>query len=115
MNLIAITPRATRYNMAARVVYRGEGQAAWQEGQVINVSRTGVLFEPKGAEVPLSAAIEFVIDLPGAGHRGHPRVQCHGHVVRSAGTATATAVAATIDAYEFLCPGITSAQEGSGL
>ena len=90
-------------------MYRVEGDEAWQEGQALNVSRTGVLFQPHGGVLPRSAAIEFVLELPSHGIRRHARVQCRGRVARYSGEApTPAAVAATIDTYRFLDPGVTT-------
>ena len=109
MNLIATTPRATRYDLRTRVVYRAEGGEAWQEGQALNVSRTGVLFQPYGEVLPQAAAIEFVLELPSHGVRRHAQVQCRGRVARYSGeTPTQAAIAATIDTYRFLDPGVAS-------
>ena len=106
MNLIATTPRATRYDLRTRVVYRRKGDEAWQEGQALNVSRTGVLFTPYGEGLPPATAIEFVLELPSHGIRRHARVQCRGRVARCCSETVQTAMAATIDTYQFLDPGV---------
>lgn len=109
MNLIATTPRATRYDLRTRVVYRREGEETWQEGQAVNVSRTGVLFQPLGQALPLATAVEFVIELPSHGIRRHARIQCRGRIARCCGEeATPAAIAATIDNYRFLDPGVVT-------
>ncbi|RPJ71613.1 MAG: PilZ domain-containing protein [Acidobacteria bacterium] len=106
MNVIATTPRATRYDLRTRVVYRREGDEAWQEGQAVNVSRTGLLFRPSAEGLLPATAIEFVLELPSPGIHRHPaRVQCRGRVARCCQEAfTPAAVAATIDTYRFLDP-----------
>jgi len=109
MNLIATTPRATRYDLRTRVVYRREGDDTWQEGQAVNVSRTGVLFQPHGEGLPLATAVEFVLELPSHGIRRHARVQCRGRIARCCREeASPPAIAATIDNYRFLDPGVAA-------
>jgi hypothetical protein len=108
MNVIATTPRATRYDLRTRVVYRREGEEAWQEGQAVNVSRTGVLFQPRGQGLPLATAVEFVLELPSQGIRRRARIQCRGRIARCCGeTSSPAMIAATIDNYRFLDPATT--------
>ena len=104
MTLIATTPRAPRYALQTRVVYRREGDEAWQEGRAVNVSRSGVLFQPHGMSPPRAAVIEFVLELPSVSPHGHARVACRGRVARCSSGPVLPAVAATIDSYRFLDP-----------
>jgi hypothetical protein len=104
MQQLADQPRATRYAMAAPVVFRRVGADDWLAGRTVNVSRTGVLFEAVPPAPPAATRIEFILLLPSLGLPGRSRVQCQGQVVRNfdAPKGGASAIAATIDAYDFL-------------
>jgi hypothetical protein len=104
MNVLATTPRATRYDLQTRILYRAPGEERWQEGQAVNVSRTGVLFTPLGVVLPPHADIEFVLELPTGACRRHTRIACRGLVARCG---QAGAIAATITSYSFLDPNLT--------
>jgi len=104
MRPLADTPRATRYDMSAPLMYRCLGDDPWRRGRTENISRSGVLFQ---AAVPILAAstrIEFIVKLPDLEPPGGSWVQCRGQVVRHCGAAAegACAMAATIEAYDFL-------------
>jgi hypothetical protein len=93
-----------RYELSARLVYRCVGEMEWREGRTANVSRSGVLFEAALPVLPAETGIEFALMLPGAEVPEGAWVRCRGRVVRH-GVAPAEgwcAMAATIDAYEFL-------------
>ncbi len=111
MQQLADRPRATRYEMSAPLVYRTVGGGDWIAGRTVNVSRTGVLFHGSDPALPAATRIEFVLLLPSLGLPGSPRVQCQGQIVRQchAPIEGQCAMAATIDAYDFL--GV-SPQEG---
>lgn len=100
-------PRATRYPLSTPVLYRLAGAAEWQEGRTVNVSRTGVLFETPTA-LEADTRVEFILLLPSLGLPGRSRVQCQGRIVRRVAqpSDTGCALAATIDAYDFL--GVTA-------
>jgi hypothetical protein len=104
MEQFADAPRATRYEMSAPLVYRCFGGGDWLSGRTVNVSRSGVLFQAAGPVLAAATRIEFILMLPSLGLPGSARVQCQGQIVRySSGPADgACAMAATIDAYDFL-------------
>jgi hypothetical protein len=103
MQLLADGPRATRYAMSAPLVYRCVGEGSWLAGRTVNVSRTGVLFQAVPPALPAATRIEFILALPSLGLPGASRVQCQGRIVRHcAPTESECAMAATIDAYDFL-------------
>jgi hypothetical protein len=97
-------PRATRYEMSAPLMYRRLGEDTWCRGRTENISRNGVLFHVAVPGLPTSTGIEFIVKLPDLEPPGGSWVHCRGHVVRHCGpTAEGTcALAATIDAYDFL-------------
>lgn len=107
MEHLADRPRATRYEMSARLVFRSVGDEEWRRGRTRNISRSGVLFQTAVPALPVATRIEFILVLPDAGPSGGSRVQCGGQVVRHGSRAADgdCAMAATIDAYDFLGAG----------
>ena len=103
MQQLADSPRAPRYEMSTPLVYRCIG-GSWNEGRTVNVSRTGVLFQAVPPVLPAATRIEFILTLPSLGLPGSSRVQCRGRVVRNCRSPNEgeCAIAATIDAYDFL-------------
>ena len=104
MRPLADTPRATRYDMSAPLMYRCLGDDPWRRGRTKNISRSGVLFQVAVPVLPASTRIEFIVKLPDLEPPGGSWVQCQGQVVRHCGAAAegACAMAATIEAYDFL-------------
>jgi hypothetical protein len=90
--------------MSASLVHRSLDGGSWLAGRAVNVSRTGVLFQAVQPPLPAGTKIEFILALPSLGLPGTCRVQCQGHVVRHCGSPREgeCAMAATIDAYDFL-------------
>ena len=103
-------PRAARYEMSAPVMYRQVGQSSWHEGRTLNVSSSGVLFTCPAPALEPGTRVEILLVLPNPGLRDQPRVHCRGAIVRHERrrAGTACAVAATIDAYDFI-----AAREGA--
>ena len=94
--------QSNRYPIAARMVFRGQGELPWRVGEIINVSRTGVLFRADGELPGQDASLDFILTLPVSCDALPPRVRCWGHVVRIApGTLAggSHAVAVSIDGY----------------
>ena len=94
--------QATRYPIAARMLFRGQGESPWRVGESINVSRSGVLFRADGALPGQDASLDFILTLPVSCDALATRVRCRGHVVRIApGTLAGRshAVAVSIDGY----------------
>jgi hypothetical protein len=104
MQYLADKPRATRYEMSAPLMYRCLGEDQWCRGRTENISRSGVLFQVAVPVPPASTRIEFIVKLPDLDPPGGSWVQCRGQVVRhcDATAEGAGAMAATIDAYDFL-------------
>jgi hypothetical protein len=102
--VVADRIRATRYEMSAPLVYRTVGGGSWLAGRTVNVSRSGVLFQAVPPVLPAATRIEFILMLPSLGLPGSARVQCQGQIVRHCvgPKEGACAMAATIDAYDFL-------------
>ena len=90
--------------MSASMMYRRVGDEDWLTGRTVNVSRSGVLFKAAPPVIPASTRVEFILLLPSLGLPGDSRVQCRGQVVRRCDEPAggACAMAATIDAYDFL-------------
>jgi hypothetical protein len=77
----------------------------------------GVLFQIAVPVLPASAGIEFIVTLPNLEPPGGSWLQCSGQVVRHCGATVegACAMAATIDAYDFLGIAPDGLPEGSAL
>jgi hypothetical protein len=104
MQSMSDSPRATRYEVSAPLVYRCVGDDSWVTGLTVNVSRTGVLFRAPRPSAVAATRIEFILLLPSLGLPGRSRVQCQGRIVRhdAASSVDECVLAATIDAYDFL-------------
>ena len=102
--LSSICARAPRYTPEGAVKYRRDGQdREWLHGRLMNVSRTGALFETASSAVPASAALEFVLRLSIPGVSAKARIRCLGRVVRCReGPEGQWAVATTIEQSELL-------------
>jgi hypothetical protein len=97
-------PRARRFPLHVPVRFRPPCEAGWREGHAINISHTGVLFEPNGPVPMLDEPLEFCLQLsaltPDAAD-----VACVGRIVRMAGRGEGSiepSVASTIVSYWFL-------------
>jgi hypothetical protein len=96
--------RAQRFAIRLSVRYRPEGRVEWYEGQIDNISESGVLFE---TERPLAVhtPIEFVFLLPATiRDELSAEVVCRGRIVRTVSTSEEhdmPGVAATIASYRF--------------
>jgi PilZ domain len=95
--------RARRFPLPLPLRYRSIGGTQWRDGQVENISRSGVLFRADhllAVDTPLE--ISFVLPV---GDR--PGVVCRGRVVRTvppSADAAPPGLAATIASYHFLRP-----------
>ena len=97
--------RARRFSLASAIQFRPLEEMTWQEGQVENVSRSGILFR---APQPLSVhtPIEMRFDLPAEmdGEMG-AHVTCVGEIVRvvpAAGPQRPPQLGARIFDYRFV-------------
>ncbi len=99
--------RANRFPIAARLEFRPSGNADWIDGQVENVSRSGILFRATRV-LPLYTAIEmrFPLAVMGGGEAAsgsEASVYCRGRVVRhSASPDDGSLQAATIREYRIV-------------
>jgi len=87
--------RATRFAVPVPLRYRLAGTAAWSDGRIENISRSGLLFRA-ARPLPLDTALEMTFALP-VGPAGRD-LFCRGRVVRT----VPGAVAATIATFRFL-------------
>jgi len=92
-----LKPRTQRFPIQVPLEYRVTGEAGWNEGTTINISRSGVLFRSvKEIEpaTPVSMKILFPANLTGG---SGVNLMCWGHIVRSEPAEPIRALAATID------------------
>jgi PilZ domain len=79
---MTITPRAERLLLAIPISYRRTGDHLWFQSRVVNISQTGVLFEP--AYLPLGTPIEVIVSPPiDVGSLASGKHVCVGEVVRT--------------------------------
>jgi PilZ domain len=77
-------PRADRFQMALPVRYRRLTEESWREGQIENISGSGILFRA-GAPLELAAKIELAFSLPSSDpHEPAASIHCKAEVVRLA-------------------------------
>jgi PilZ domain-containing protein len=94
--------RAPRYDVHFSIRYRSVGAAHWREGEIENISRSGVLFWTEhllAVNTPLE--MSFVLPL---GDR-KPGIVCRGHVARTVmpkAREGPPGLAATISNYHFV-------------
>ena len=104
--------RATRYDMAAEVLFRPVAGGVWTPGRTRAVSRTGMLFETSGAPLPVDTGADVILTLDETNPARPLRVQCRGkvmRVMRSKETGLAL-VAASIGEYRFLPPSVSATE-----
>jgi hypothetical protein len=76
--------RAKRFPIATTLLYRERGARRWHRGRTVNVSRSGVLFQPDEPVSVRARDLDFVVALPLGGGMPAPRVRCVGRIVRRA-------------------------------
>jgi hypothetical protein len=79
------TPRARRMPLPIPITYRRVGQASWEEGRVLNISESGVLFGPTTLNPGAEVEVIFSTPVP-VGTIGPGRLVCVGEVVRTTDT-----------------------------
>ena len=95
---MTITPRAERLSLAIPISYRRTGDHLWFQSRVVNISETGVLFEP--AYLTLGTPIEVIVSPPiDVGSMASGKQVCIGEVVR---TTDGGGAAARFDECRFL-------------
>lgn len=86
--------RARRFAIQMPIHYRRSGEIGWHEGQVENISRSGVLFQARQL-MDLQALLDLSFELPvEIGGEAGAAVVCRGEVVRRVPPATTDAPAA---------------------
>ncbi len=92
--------RAERYPLPLPARVRPVGHVTWRDGDVVNVSRSGVLLSV-AASFPPAESLDLVFGITDGAARTAD-VRCVVHVVREAHDGHGRALlAATIDQYEF--------------
>lgn len=97
--------RARRFPVPTVIRYRSSADQQWREGQIENVSVSGVLFRADCQLVP-ETPVEMIYVLPVTGSSNPPgEVMCRGVVVRSVPSSVPgglTVVGAKISTYRFV-------------
>lgn len=100
-----MVPRAQRFQIAMRVLWRPRGDSEWGKAVSVNASRSGVLFRtdrlPRvGTEIDLILTFSWDTDA----WVQAADVMCSGHIVRAETREAGgeSVLAATIDSYEYL-------------
>ena len=97
-------PRAFRFPISTPIHYREGGEADWSHGITVNISRTGILFQPE-RDVRLQTGLEMrILFPPEVTGATAANVACWGPVVRKSFPAPAgnpPLVAAAIVRYRF--------------
>lgn len=85
-------PRAQRFPMRTDIWYRASGRPAWSQGEIVNISRSGILFWA-GNEIEPKTRLEMRIVFPADMTGGAPvDVVCWGPVIRKETSALAAAI-----------------------
>ena len=99
--------RAERYALSLPARVRPEGHATWRDGDVVNVSRSGVLLSV-AESFPPAESIDLVFAVTDGAARTAD-VRCIVHVVRETHDGHGRSLlAATIDQYVFAPPPIST-------
>jgi len=95
------TPRARRLQLSGPMRYRQVNTELWNEGELKNLSRSGLLFAAN-CLLPKGARIQIELDMPAeiCGGRVPRRVMCEGQVARM--TENPATCAAQVFNYVFL-------------
>lgn len=76
-----ISPRARRLPLPIPITYRRRGDDGWEEGRVLNISESGVLFGPTKLDPGAEVEVIFSTPVP-VGTMGPGKLVCLGEVVR---------------------------------
>ena len=97
-------PRAQRFPIQTTLRFRASGQSEWLEGETVNISRTGVLFQAQRV-VLINTPVEMSFHLPvEIADESAAVVFCQGQVVRTVlppATDASPVLAAKILEYRF--------------
>lgn len=69
--------RARRFPLQFPLHYRKTGTPSWQDGETINISRTGILFRA-GEYIPPDSILDIEVHMPTKGI-----LSCQGSIVRT--------------------------------
>jgi PilZ domain-containing protein len=93
------TNRASRYPLEMTIRYRSAGADRWLEGETLNISDSGVLFQTPEPPPDLEVFLEMALEMSAFGPR-LANVTCTGRVVRTmTAVGSGTRIAVTIDRY----------------
>ncbi len=96
--------RATRHRREIPSLYRVAGDDYWQRGLTMNISESGVLFQP-ASPLALHTRLEMTLQLSEAIGRFHPgQLTCIGEVVREAQPTESSPFPIAASFEEFLGP-----------
>ena len=77
-----MTHRAERLNLHVPITYRVPGDEHWFQGRIVNISESGVLFEP--TELQAGMPVELIFSTPvQVGSIASGKLVCTGEVVRT--------------------------------
>ena len=99
-------PRARRLRSSIPLRYRGKNLHTWYEGQIQNISQSGVLFNGP-QQLPANALVELIFEMPEeiSGQK-NSNVLCQGRLIRIKdaldNVEDAFGLAASILDYKFL-------------
>jgi hypothetical protein len=96
-------PRAQRFAIHAAIQYRERNKPDWHSGTIINISRTGILFQTE-SDIPPQTALEMRVSFPSeVTGASAMNVMCWGPVVRKDAVMQSNnpAIAAAIQRYRF--------------
>jgi hypothetical protein len=97
-------PRARRLRLSGLIHYRACGSDSWSDGELQNISQSGLLFAGTGS-LPEGALIDAELEMPAeiCGSRAR-RVRCRAQVVRIGAERGANICAVQIFGYVFMDP-----------
>ena len=98
------SPRARRFQVSIKMEFRRKGWETWLDGEITNISQSGVLFSATAqTHLPRHAAIEMMFEMPSEiSGQPHSRVLCDAYIVRDTPARHGSSVAAAILEYKFL-------------
>lgn len=99
------SPRARRVGVSIKLQFRRKNSDAWIEGNITNISQSGVLFSAASEiHLPRHAALEMMFEMPKEiSGQPHSEVLCDSYVVRSTPAGHGqSSIAAAILEYKFL-------------
>ena len=97
-------PRAQRFPIHTTLRYRPSGESEWQEGETVNISRTGVMFRAErlvAEQTPVEMSFELPVEIA---DDSAAIIFCQGEIVRTImppASDAPPAIAARILEYRF--------------